>query len=397
MKITVRAGDTFWRYSQLFRVPLNLILDSNPGVDPARLVPGASVDIPGYEIAEPRVAPGDSLWRIAAARGVPLEALLLVNPGVNPYNLQIGQIVRVPVLVTWLVVQPQRLYDSNALAADLNRLTALYPFIRRRSIGNSVLGKEITELRIGTGNKRVHVNGAFHANEWITTPVLVRFLNEYALALTLGGSIRGLVMAPFYQIATLSAVPMVNPDGVDLVINGPPAQQPYRDRVREINGGSLDFSGWKANIRGVDLNDQFPAMWDREVARSPQKAPAPRDYPGTAPLTEPEAIAMANLTRGSDFARVIAFHTQGEVIYWGFQGLEPPESERIVAEFARVSGYTPVRYVESYAGYKDWFIQDWRRPGFTVEAGRGVNPLPLSQFEEIYQETLGILLANLYM
>jgi len=69
----------------------------------------------------------------------------------------------------------------------------------------------------------------------------------------------------------------------------------------------------------------------------------------------------------------------------------------IVREFARVSGYEPVRYVDSHAGYKDWFIQDWRRPGFTVELGLGVNPLPLEQFEEIYQESLGILLASLYM
>lgn len=75
------------------------------------------------------------------------------------------------------------------------------------------------------------------------------FLNEYALALTNGTAVRGLVMAPYYRIATLSAVPMVNPDGVDLVIHGPPREQPYRDRVVAINGGSMDFSRWKANIR----------------------------------------------------------------------------------------------------------------------------------------------------
>jgi len=396
MQITVRSGDTFWRYSQLFQVPLNLIMDSNPGVNPSNLIPGTSVEIPGYVSAEHRVAPGESLWLIARARGVPLDTLFLLNPGVNPYALYVGQIIRVPIRVTWLVVQGQRLYDYNALTSDLNRLVDVYPFIRRRSIGTSVMGKSIPELRIGRGTKRVHVNGAFHANEWITTPVLVRFLNEYALALTNFGSIRGLVMAPFYELTMLSAVPMVNPDGVNLVINGPPEEQPYRSQVLEINRGSADFSGWKANIRGVDLNDQFPALWEREAARSPQKQPAPRDYPGTAPLTEPEAIAMAQLTRESDFTRVLAFHTQGEVIYWGFQNLEPPESERLVNEFARVSGYTPIRTIESYAGYKDWFIQDWRRPGFTVEAGRGVNPLPLTQFEEIYQKCLGILLASLY-
>ena len=110
-----------------------------------------------------------------------------------------------------------------------------------------------------------------------------------------------------------------------------------------------------------------------------------------------EAIAMADLTRERDFAWVLAFHTQGEVIYWGYQGLEPPYSETMVNEFSRVSGYEPVQTIESYAGYKDWFIQDWRRPGFTVELGFGTNPLPIRQFNEIYEETLGIFLAGLYL
>ena len=189
---------------------------------------------------------------------------------------------------------------------------------------------------------------------------------------------------------------MVNPDGVDLVLNGLPEENPWRNRVIEWNNGSSDFSGWKANIRGVDLNDQFPAEWELERARNP-KVPGPRDYGGESPLSEPEAIAMADLTRTRDFARVLAFHTQGEVIYWGFENLEPPESEAMVAEFSRVSGYEPVQTIDSYAGYKDWFIQDWRRPGFTVELGTGINPLPLSQFDEIYEEALGIFLAGLYV
>lgn len=188
---------------------------------------------------------------------------------------------------------------------------------------------------------------------------------------------------------------MVNPDGVDLVLNGPPTNETVRTNVIEWNNGSTDFSGWKANINGVDLNDQFPAGWEIERERN-RKTPGPRDYGGESPLSQPESIAMAKLTREMDFARVLAFHTQGQEIYWGFQGLEPPESEQLVNEFARVSGYKAVQTIDSYAGYKDWFIQDWRRPGFTVELGRGTNPLPLGQFDEIYEEALGIFLVAIY-
>lgn len=194
---------------------------------------------------------------------------------------------------------------------------------------------------------------------------------------------------PLYNQTNLNIVPMVNPDGVDLVLNGPPEDESIRNKLIDWNSGSTDFSGWKANINGVDLNDQFPAEWERERERNP-KTPGPRDYGGESPLSEPESIAMAELTIERDFARVLAFHTQGKVIYWGFMGLEPPETETLVNEFARVSGYEPVQTIESYAGYKDWFIQDWRRPGFTVELGLGTNPLPISQFGEIYEEALGI-------
>jgi len=51
-------------------------------------------------------------------------------------------------------------------------------------------------------------------------------------------------------------------------------------------------------------------------------------------------------------------------------------------------------YVSSFAGYKDWFIQDYRRPGYTIEAGLGENPLPISQFNEIYRDNIGILILG---
>lgn len=114
-------------------------------------------------------------------------------------------------------------------------------------------------------------------------------------------------------------------------------------------------------------------------------------------MTEPEALALYNLAFEEQFDRVLALHTQGEVIYWGYEGLEPPEAEQIALEYQQVSSYTPIRYVDSHAGYKDWFIQEFRRPGFTIELGKGVNPLPISQFDVLYEEMLGIFLANYYI
>ena len=117
---------------------------------------------------------------------------------------------------------------------------------------------------------------------------------------------------------------------------------------------------------------------------------------GYGPLTEPESLAIYNFTLQHNFRLVLSFHTQGEVIYWQFQNYTPPESLYIGQEFSEVSGYSleDTPFNSSFAGYKDWFIQNYSRPGFTIEVGRGENPLPIAQFDKIYSDILGILVLG---
>ena len=149
----------------------------------------------------------------------------------------------------------------------------------------------------------------------------------------------------------------------------------------------------------MDLNLQFPAGWDqaKEIKFAQGfTSPAPRDFVGFGPLTEPEALAIYNFTLTHDFRLIIAYHTQGQEIYWNFQNINPPSGYRIGTQLANASGYTltNVPYNSSFAGYKDWFIQQYNKPGYTIEAGLGENPLPISQFNKIYKENLGILILG---
>lgn len=395
MQIQVRTGDSLWYYSQLFLIPINLIIDSNPNVNPTALQIGQIVHIPGFTIQTYKVIKGDTLWGMARRRNLMIDALLLINQDKDPNQLMIGDTINLPQRVISPLMERATPYTFSSLTTDINRLKEIYPFITINTIGQSVLGKPIQEIRLGKGSKKVHLDASFHANEWITSPILMEVLNTFLLSLTNGNTIRGLSSMPLYNAVDLSIVPMVNPDGVNLVLDGPPSEM--REEILKMNRGSTDFTGWKANIRGVDLNNQYPANWEIEKERKEEKAPAPRDYPGDAPLTEPEAMAMANLARNRSFDRLLALHTQGEEFYWGYEGLEPAESRVLAEEFERVSGYQAVRFIDSHAGYKDWFIQEFRKPGFTIELGMGTNPLPLSQFQEIYEEFLGIFLASIYL
>lgn len=161
-----------------------------------------------------------------------------------------------------------------------------------------------------------------------------------------------------------------------------------------------NFHIWKLiKPTGVDLNLQFPAGWLNAKAikyAMGYNKPSPRDFVGYGPLTEPEALALYNFTLVHDFRLILAYHTQGEVIYWKYADYLPEDSQEIGERFAEVSGYlldiTPPE--SAFAGYKDWFIQEYNRPGYTVETGLGENPLPLSQFEKIYRDNIGILVLG---
>lgn len=300
------------------------------------------------------------------------------------------------------LVPTDEAYTYAKLAAVIDNLLARYPYLEVGTVGKSVMGKDILYLKLGKGAHSVCYNASFHANENITTPVLLKFAEELMQQYVAGEALNGVYPRLLFEEFSLYLVPMVNPDGVDLV-NGALTQGESYNYAKRIGQQypQIPFpDGWKANIEGVDLNLQFPAGWEkaREIKFAQgYTQPAPRDYVGPAPLIAPESRAMYDFTVNHDFELILAYHTQGEVIYWKYLDYEPAQSRRIAEYFGRVSGYqveqTPI--ASGYAGYKDWFIESYDRPGYTIEVGRGTNPLPMDQFPKIYADNLGILLGGM--
>ncbi len=296
------------------------------------------------------------------------------------------------------LIQPVTAENTQAVIEELVRR---YPFMRSERLTATAFGRPISTLVIGTGPRKVLYSAAYHANEWITTLILLQFAKEFAQAIDAGSQIYGRDARALAKAVTIYMVPLVNPDGVDLVTGAIPSTSPeyaLAKALAEIYPAIPFPQGWKANLLGVDLNLQYPAGWlrAREIKfMQGYTRPGPRDYVGRAPLDQIESRVIYGYTQVVDPALVVTLHSQGQEIYWQYEDVFVPGAEELGQRLAQVSGYaladTP--YESGFAGYKDWFIKEFRRPGYTVEVGIGENPLPIAQFPEIYRANLPILVT----
>lgn len=73
-----------------------------------------------------------------------------------------------------------------------------------------------------------------------------------------------------------------------------------------------------------------------------------------------------------NFSTNQSFMPPKEARYDGSSTLYP-----LTAAMAAVSGYKVEEpsYLASFGGMKDWFVEKFKKPGFTIEAGRGKNPI----------------------
>ena len=345
---------------------------------------------------------GETYYRLAAAYGTSVHSIAVANPELDPMRLEVGARLVIP--LPFDVVPTDISVCSALVAACCEGISARYPEIKQNVIGWSVMGEPLRLLSVGEGDHRVLYNAAHHGNEWITTTLLLKFTEDLARAYAFEEEIFGRSARVLLEGCELAIMPCVNPDGVDLAA-GELRTGVFFAGAEEIAARypAIPFpSGWKANILGVDPNLQYPAGWEqaREIKFAQGfRTPAPRDYVGEAPLTAPESLALYLFTRAFSPDLTLSYHTQGRVIYWKYQDYNPPRSRAIAARFSEVSGYfveeTP--FSSGFAGYKDWFIQTYNRPGYTIEAGIGDNPLPISQFDTIYRENIGILTEGLFL
>ncbi len=228
--------------------------------------------------------------------------------------------------------------------------------------GKSLYGNDLIAFHKGDyGGKQFLITGGIHAREYISCFVVIKLIQEYDLS-----------CGCFF-------IPLLNPDGVDICLNGlKNVPNDYVELLLRLNNYSTDFSMWKANGRGVDLNVNFDALWGK--GKFNKWLPGSENFVGECPCSEVENIALLKLIKRFDLFLSLAYHSKGEVIYHGFSGANKDVKHKIkvfARFFAKLTGYKRLISKNSVGGLSD-YLSLHGIPSLTVEVGNDALSHPIS-------------------
>ena len=235
-------------------------------------------------------------------------------------------------------------------------------------VGESTMGQKIYGYHIGSyTGPQILIESGIHAREYPAILVVIGMAEYLAtISSTLAGGVY--------------IIPLVNPDGVRLVLEGVDwlRCENWREYILSLNGGSLDFSEWKASATAVDLNVNFPALWGEGSQNV--FCPSPANFVGFYPASEREVRLLIDYTYSIQPDLTLSYHTKGDVIYYGFEVLSPEEldRDRAIAEIiSSINGYVPIKTENSVGGYSDWVSSYIGVPAYTIEVGAASLPTPI--------------------
>ncbi len=286
------------------------------------------------------------------------------------------------------IVDPYNTINYEQLKLLISKLESAYPeLIKSFSIGTSVEGRSIPAFYLGKGDMRIICTGAVHACEYFTTNYLMYVADRYAHGYETDASAAGLSYRQILDKVTFVIVPMANPDGVNIALNGPDAAA-NPDKIRAMDLTGIEYGSWKTNANGVDLNRNFPYNWSGTFSGTTH--PAARYYAGPSAESEPEVTALTGLLASADFSLLIDFHVYGEVIYWKDNGVHRLKEAMtpLVTRLFETTGYKEAGEIDvsSFGGYLENYARNtYNRYAITVELATS-SPYDPADFDEAVSE-----------
>lgn len=219
----------------------------------------------------------------------------------------------------------------------------------QQTIGTSVEGRVIEAYTYGTGPTELLFVGGMHGGyEWNSVLLAYSFmdyLEEHP------------EIVP--EDLSISVVPNINPDGVYAVI-----KKDGRFSAVDAPAEEATIPG-RFNAHGVDLNRNFDCKWQPESTWRGNTVSA-----GSAPFSEPEAIALRDFVLTHKPKAVIFWHSQSNAVYASeCENGILPDTLTLMNTYAQAAGYPAVASFDAYpiTGDAEGWLASINIPAITVE------------------------------
>ena len=240
-----------------------------------------------------------------------------------------------------------------------------------KSIGRSVLGFLILGIFFDFGSKKtIIIHAAIHAREHITTN----------LALLLAKQLDANFSHFSGRLPNIIIIPQVNPDGVGIATNIIPQDFLQKTSFFSAVDEALPLEMFKANARGVDLNNNFNANFNTDP--SYKSRPCSHGFAGYFFESEPESRALAQLARKSNTIFTVSLHCKGEEVYFNFNLLrkQMQRHKKVALTLSKMLKYKLVNTkTASCGGFKDYCVLKLKIPSVTIEVGSDSLTHPLNE------------------
>ncbi len=222
----------------------------------------------------------------------------------------------IPVSEKETIIDPHIRVSYDVLVEQCNLLAEEYPeLVSVFYPAKSVEERKIPVITLGRGSRAIFYSASIHASEFITTNILINMVDRYAAGYYSDSREPGYIsFRELLDNVTFYIVPQINPDGVNIAQNGYHASESYP--VWTYSRQGLGYaSTYKANVRGVDLNRNFPYKWD-PMKENGITWPCTKYFCGYEAASEPETVLMINLGQSIPWEMFADFHKFGETLYW---------------------------------------------------------------------------------
>jgi g-D-glutamyl-meso-diaminopimelate peptidase len=281
----------------------------------------------------------------------------------------------------------REMYLYEDLVSDADALAKRYDNILKNvTIGKSHDNRDIVMLKLGTGKKYILFCAGVHGRETINPIVLMKITEFYAnqyeqfkgikkafekeissptanIEKQYNNMIFGKCIYELLQTYTILIIPLLNPDGYMISLYG------YKS-VRSIELQSKlkrikqNYSEWKYNGRGVDINRNFPCLsW---------KPKGNGDYAAS----ENETKALIQVFHQYRIKCFLDFHSRGKCIYYYRNSMTKNYNEKQLYIANRLKSVTKyelknpedeIDYGDSGGNTVHYFSEHFHKPALTIE------------------------------